>query len=736
MNASIGTTDDLLADFVEESLEALHELPGHLHAFSQDSQNAPAINTVFRTIHTIKGNAGFFGLQAIKEFSHALENTLDELRSGKLALQEDLERAIVDGFDVVEETIQRLVTEPPPVKLGDRERAILDRIAESTVKCRTDHPSQFPPLDVLEKIAAEIESADLPQSKDWSSRLLGILDCELVEAAPEEPPSLPENGLPGPKELLASRFEVQGHDISEYVGRLCELFHSVKCEGYTDAQGFALEEAFQQLIEWCVGHEATDLANLLKTTLEDFHTLRDSPLELDAALLWIVWDKLAPAFIELQAGSSQKETSSPSAQTETPPRADPPQGASGKGRLLRVREEKLDAFVEDVASLFITCEQLKSFYSRMAATNGSNRLVEELRRINTTLSSQAKDLQQSVVALRKVPIRGLFTKFPRLARTLASNLGKKINVHLEGEEVEVDKSLIDDLDGPLTHMVRNVADHAIEAPEERLLRGVTEAGNLWLKAEQHRSTVIVTVQDDGRGIDGGKLRQKAVEKGVLSESAAASLSQQEAIELIFHPGFSTAEQISEVSGRGVGMDVVRSNLREYNAKIHIESQVGVGTTFRLEIPTRETVVVVDGLVVEHRGQKFVIPLNDLSEICEISRDEFHFVQGTRVLTVRGKPCAAIPLDLLLGIPSSDDEDSDDACFGIVTLFKGGCMCLVVDKVVGQHKVVISGIRSLLPDAKNFAGVSMLGEDELALVLNMEELSLAAASGNFVLPADC
>ncbi len=323
--------------------------------------------------------------------------------------------------------------------------------------------------------------------------------------------------------------------------------------------------------------------------------------------------------------------------------------ARSNNRVLRINEERVDEFLGDVSDLFITCERLKDLKNRMDRELKMIDLVDELRQINGVFSEQTTTLQSSVVSLRKVPVRGLFSKFPRVARGLASDLGKQLDVRIGGKENEIDKSLVEDLDAPLMHMIRNVCDHGIETPEERRARGVAEAGQLLLKCDLTESHVIITVQDDGRGIDPQRLRDKAVAKGIMTAAAAKSLPDDQAVDLIFHAGFSTAEEISDVSGRGLGLDVVRTTIREHSGDIKLTSQLGVGTTFRIEIPVRKAVVVVDGLLLAQNGDRFIVPFANVGEIFELNSNEISTVHGSLVAQIRGEPYAVVRLGQALEI---------------------------------------------------------------------------------------
>ncbi len=397
------------------------------------------------------------------------------------------------------------------------------------------------------------------------------------------------------------------------------------------------------------------------------------------------------------------------------------------GRLVRVKEERLDEFLNRVARLFITGEMLKDLQSRMAETGQLRPLVEELRQITRSFSEQANALQKGLFALRRVSVAGLFSKFPRMARSVAEQLGKQIDVKLVGSDVELDKALIEDLDAPLTHILRNAVDHGIDAPQDRAVRGASELGEIVLAAEVTRTHARITVSDNGRGIDPQKLRAKAVDKGFYTAADVALMSDEEAIQLIFHPGFSTAEKLSDVSGRGVGLDVVRTSVRKHNGEVFVTSQLGVGTTFRLEVPLREAVIVVDGLTIRQCGQDFVVPFEHIREITQLEPKDLGAVQGSPVITIRGSIYDARPLSSILDLPAPRLA-ADRPLTAVLVGTPHSHFCLLVDEVKGNRKVVVNSIGNLLPQSNKIAGVAQLGGGRLALVLSIPDIvkSLALA----------
>jgi two-component system chemotaxis sensor kinase CheA len=545
----------------------------------------------------------------------------------------------------------------------------------------------------------------IPEVQGWASRLQRLLP---PEARAQTKTAEPAPAALLPQDCRAAKFEIAGQDWTPRIHALLSPF--------VDACDRAAAASFvTQARSLAAELPVPELATGLNQAAQQLETILASPLDLDANLLGIVWDAFAPVLAKFCVRPAAKPA------TEAAPKAaEPvPAAANAKGRFVRVKEECLESFVSDVSRLFITCERLKDLHGRMADEKLLSGLVDELKQINAAFYSQTNALQGSVVALRNVPVQALFGKFPRMARSLASNLGKQLDVTLIGEEIGIDKSLVEELDAPLTHMIRNVCDHAIETPDERRDCGKPETGQLVLRCELTRSHVVITIDDDGRGIDPVRLRKKAVEKGLLAAEAAAALSDQEAIELIFHPGFSTAEQITEVSGRGVGMDVVRTTLRQHDGDVTVTSHVGIGTTFRLTIPIRQAVLVVDGLLVRDGDGRYVVPLEYIREIVELRPSDLQTVHNAHVAVIRGEPLAALPLANILHLPAP--PNADNLWHGIVLKTKEGSLCLLTERILGQRKVVINSLREMLPGVDKIAGVAQLGGGKLALVLSAPDI---------------
>ena len=625
MNEQTILDEELLGAFVDEAQELLQDLPAGLKEFCENPGDPAPINSVFRAIHTIKGNAGCFGMTGIKEFSHSLEHTLDDIRNGEVSVSDDLRRCLLDGFDLLDEMLNHALNGDTESGLGDRESGLLERIKNLVQTPSLIQSLEIRILEEMRALAETMERTESAEARGWAEQLSN----------------------------LVSRIDNDEKEDTTRVGSAAPVRENER------------------------QHES-------------------------AAVAASIGSSNASQGQTTESGDSGGSTAAP------------------KRRYLRVKEDCVDNFMDDVSRLFITSERLKDLQSRMAAEWQLNEMVDELRHVNTTFSSQASALQTSVVALRRVPVRGLFSKFPRVARTLATKLGKQLNVHVVGEQLEVDKSLVEDLDAPLMHMIRNVCDHAIEQPSERRERGVSETGNLWLTCELTRTHVVITLRDDGRGIDPNRLLRKAVEKNILTQGQADNLTHEEAIDLVFHPGFSTADQISDVSGRGVGLDVVRSTLHDHRGDIRVVSKLGEGTEFVLEIPLRKAVVVVDGLLLRQNNATYVMPFEFVHAILEFRPDEISTVQGGMLVQVRNDSYAAVRLGNLLETETRAGSEQS-TLHGILVSCNERKVCLLVEAIIGQRKVVVNSLTDILSNTRKVSGVAQLGCGQLALVLSPVDL---------------
>lgn len=729
--------DELFIGFIEESLDALESAPAALREFrTAPGDHADALNAVFRTVHTIKGNASFFGLVGVKQFAHRLENALDAVRQEQVALSEPLERLLVDGLDrlraLLDASHEGAGSEASD--LDERQQSFLDELQAAVEAARPDAGC---PQQGMLSLATEMSDSGFPEAIGWAKRLreLAGVDETAAPSTAEPRPGQPaqsaaEQLREGVAAFAEARFSIGDVDVTEAVASVLRIFEALAAGPLSDA----LAEKFAPTVTDWLATPRLDPADQgrLQEALENYNTLHDSPLDFDAELAALVWEPLAACFARWRPTEPEANPvaeSPPSSSTAaapgpapSPPSSPPSSPAdSARGRLLRIKEESVDAFLGGVAELFITGERLKDLHGRLAADDAAACFADEFRQINAAFYEQAARLEKNVVALRRVPAKNLLAKLPSMARGLASNMGKRLEVHLDGGETEIDKQLVNDLDGPLTHIIRNVADHALELPEERIAAGKPETGNLWIKVEAQRNRVVLSVRDDGRGIDPQKVLAKALDRGLITSQRAARMSDQEVCELIFAPGFSTSATISEVSGRGVGLDVVQSMLKEHAGQVAVDSEIGRGTEFRFTIPVKQAVLVIDALVVEQDGRRYALPFEHLREIISLTAADLQWAGGQPMAIVRDEPVAAASLGTILDGTTAPRFDGEQPLTGIVVGARGQRICLLVEKVAGQRKVVVNSLSSLMTGRSVVAGVTQLGAGRLALVLSGPDL---------------
>jgi len=717
MSAEAVTDGDVLEDFLHEALQSLCGLPDQLHVHRLAPQDGEPIHAVFRAIHSIKGCAAFLELGAVQTFSHSLEDALDQVRKERVLLDDELEEALVRGLDLLDAMLRELLEGNARGELLSSEKELLERI--HTLAAASPHT---PLLSEITRLADVISDHDSPEARRWAKDLRALAVDHAADG-PTDPSSTSEDSAaPRPSDLVGQRYSHGSLDLTDRVTALLRLF--VVGPGDREAQRAFVDRA-EAFADWARQVGQATMAEALEAAANDCRTILESPVDLDENLLSAIWDRVWPVLGEIKAESGPERAGSGEAGVDSekkppgPPSREQPSGA--KSRVVRVKEDRLDEFLEHVSRLFITSELLSQLHARIADDEQVASLAEEMRDIKQDLHVHANALQHGVVALRRVPISQLFSQVPRMVRALASRLGKHVAVHVSGDDTEIDKALLEALDAPLTHLVRNAVDHGIETPEARRARGVKETGNIWLKAEETRDRVRIVMRDDGRGIDPQKLRGNALEKGLLSPSEAHAMSDDQVIDLIFRPGFSSADQVSDVSGRGVGLDVVRSTLAEHNGTVTVESKVSVGTTFSLQVPIRRATLVLDGLLVtDDRIGSFVVPVQHVQEITEVRPADLRSVFGRRVLTLRDRTHDAFSVAEVFGL-ASRDASRQAPNMALLLTCRYGTLSLLVDRVIGHRQLMVTDLKQSFPDAHKLSGAAQLGGGQMALVLNVPEI---------------
>jgi two-component system chemotaxis sensor kinase CheA len=393
-----------------------------------------------------------------------------------------------------------------------------------------------------------------------------------------------------------------------------------------------------------------------------------------------------------------------------------------------VSQAKLDTFMNTVAELIISKTMISHIVERLEAEElgpAAGDLVKELRKASIYLDHVSREIQASVLGIRMVPVKTIFTKFPRMLRDLAKTSGKKIELQMVGEETEIDKSLIEELSDPLIHLIRNSADHGIELPEVRARAGKPETGTVVLRARHEGDSVLVEIEDDGKGIDPKVIRAKAIEKGILTPERGAALSDEEAINLVFLPGFSTAKEVTDISGRGVGMDVVKSNVHRLNGTVSVTSAVGQGSIFTIRLPL--TLAIIDALLMRAGGQVFALPGTAVEETLLVPRETLAHLTRRKAINLRGEVLGISRLRELLHFKDADrpDRQAEDELPVVVVSTGGRRMGIIVDALLRRQEMVIKPLAPYLASLPGISGASILGDGGVVLILDPAELLMLA-----------
>jgi len=590
---------ELLTEFYGEAVDHLAQIEAALLALDQEPDNPEALNSIFRSFHTIKGNAGFLGLVPMHTLAHEVESLLDLARNQKLRLNAAIITEILRSRDAL--------------------AALTNQIG-----------------DALQR---------------------GQLPTEIIPV---------------------------GH-----------LIRNVRCLAANPDQAVATEKP---------APAATSTPEVPAAPATP------APAETQPALAPVIPLASAPA---ADAASAADATATPAAQ-KSPTASAAPKAAGGA--TVRVNTEKLDSLMDVVGELVIVQSQLLE----TARAHGDAGAGTPLQRNVAQLSRITKELQHTAMSLRMIPIKPTFQKMERLARDLARDFSKKVHFVTSGEDTELDRTVVEEIGDPLVHMVRNALDHGLEPTADRVASGKPETGSLHLKAYHQGSNIVIELQDDGRGINPDKIFKKAVEKGIVAPNA--QLSRDEILALIFAPGFSTAEKVTSVSGRGVGMDVVKRNIEKLRGKIEIASEVGKGSIFKIKLPL--TMAIIDGLVVRVGEDRFILPSTSVQRALRPSREAISTVQGRgEVLDLRGRLVPIHRLHRRFGIPA----DSENPWDGIMVIVEhsGRISALLVDEMVSKQEVVIKNLGAFMQGLPGVAGGAILGDGNIALILDPGTLLQAA-----------
>jgi len=688
---------EIIGEFVTESREHLESLESKLLQLEENPEDDELLNAIFRTFHTIKGSSSFLGLVQITELSHKLENVLDKLRKGELRVSSEIIDLLFKGMDLLKSLIEDVAS-------GEEEK--LNKIIEYPSGKVSEFISNLQRIqEKKNQVKEEIESFKVKEKKDEEKEIFlkavyqHLSTIEQCLQGLERDPSgsdFIENLFRAVHSLKSSLDYMKLTQVKLLVQKLEDVLQQIREKRISCSSRFleGLKSGYQTLVQFIQSYEKDEIRDF------DFQD---------------VIEKIEKVFEK----SEEKDLPDASIK-KTIPRKEIVE------KTIRVPEAKLDELMNLVGELVINRSTFYSIMRRIEEGEEVYKLSQEIKEAAQTMRRITTELQMTVTELHMHPIKTLFGRFPRLVRDLSREKGKKINLKISGEETRLDKMMIEKMTDPLIHLVRNAIDHGIETPEEREAKGKDPCGTVKLSALQEGESVIIQIEDDGRGMDPEFLREMAVKKGILTEERARLLSKKECLELIFLPGFSTATRITDLSGRGVGMDVVKDTVKKLNGEIEINTQLGKGTKFVIKLPL--TLAITNVLLVETEKQFFAIPLSSIKETIKISRDDINYVFNEKVTVLRGKLLGVVDLRDLLNI---NTRTNSRKWFSIVVIqAEGKEVGLIVDKLHSQEEIVIKPLEGIVANTPGISGATILGDGKVIPILDAVKLIQMVAHRNF------
>lgn len=662
--------------FIEESKDNLQSLNEHLLKLEATPDDVQILNEIFRVAHTLKGMSGTMGFTNMQNLTHHAENVLSEIRSGKIKVNPNMIDILFRCLDALENAVEEIVQTSS--EGNDDYKELINQL-EQVVSGEVTTPKET------------IKNNELKTSKNQM-----VLPEEVIsirDAAIQSDMNVFEIEITLNKQcvLKAARAFVMFSEL----GRMGDIVYSLpsvqEIEDEQFDQTFSLvfiTEYDQDSVEKTVMSVAEVERVDIKMQVMDENTQTTQKDEITPEL---VVDKIKEEKVEVQKTETQNQK----------------QQVSTKS--VRVNIDRLDTLMNLVSELIIVKTQLEGLGDQDDhMTNNYNDSIEYLERVTSSL-------HDAVMKVRMVPIESVFNRFPRMIRDIARKLEKDIELVISGEETELDRTVIDEIGDPLIHLLRNAADHGLETTEERIKLGKNAKGTIKLQAYQDGNSVVIEVGDDGKGIDANKIRSKALEKGSITSEISAGMSDQEVIELLFKPSFSTAEQVTDLSGRGVGLDVVKSKITSLGGNVEIKTQLGLGSTFIVRLPL--TLAIIQALMVNIGVEKYAIPLSNIKNIENIQKADIKLVQKQEVVVLRNQVIPIIRLANILDIEVEEQES-----MMMVVAQKGEKQVgFIVDSLIGQQEIVIKPLGKYLNQISMIAGATILGNGEVALILDINTL---------------
>ncbi len=649
---------EIMEDFLIEAFEMNEQLDQDLVELEHNPEDLDLLNRIFRVAHTIKGSSSFLNLNILTHLTHNMEDVLNRARKGEIKITPDIMDVVLRSIDLMK-TLLVTIRDTGSDTNNGKENEI-----EEVVK-------QLQAITSQNLEGAKEGTKEAPQKENEKEA-----EKENREENQENKAKAPTAKNPTSDNPLADEPDLDYTNMSaEEVEAEIERLLNKRQEADKERRAQKKQEAKPK-------QEVTPKTEAHKTETPKTETPKAPKTEIKA-----------------KAKANTEENKAPSIGVE---------------QTVRVDVRRLDHLMNLIGELVLGKNRLIRIYSDVEERYDGEKFLEELNQVVSSISAVTTDLQLAVMKTRMQPVGKVFNKFSRMVRDLSRELGKSIELIIEGEETELDKSIVEEIGDPLIHIIRNSCDHGIEPLEERRRLNKPETGKVQLSAYNEGNHIVIKISDDGKGLDPVMLKEKAIEKGVISERDAEGMSDREAFNLIFKPGFSTAKVVSNVSGRGVGMDVVKTNIEKLNGIIEIDSEVGVGTTQKLKIPL--TLAIIQALLVGVQEEYYAIPLSSVLETVRISQDEIYTVDGKSVLRLRNEVLSLVRLSDIFKVDAILESSSD--VYVVIIGLADQKIGVIVDYLIGQEEVVIKSLGYYLKNTKGIAGATVRGDGKITLIVDV------------------
>jgi len=685
-----------LSMFIDESNDHLQSLNENMLQLESNPEDLGIVQVIFRSAHTLKGMAATMGFEDLASLTHKMENVLDLVRNEKLKMQDFIFDTLFKGLDALETMVQDITG-------GGEGKADVSSIVAA-----------LQAIESGEWKGGDTPAADASQSGD-STELAAVELDEFQYSVLEQSISeghqvhFIEVHVSEQSQLKAVRAYMV-FDLLERSGEVVKAFPSVEdIEQDKFERSFSLyyittKEA-QELEKAILGISEIDSAKVVPLDQESLQHMTSQAIAAAAELTAAVEAATAPVAATAEASPQSEGAAKEAAQKEAAKPA-APKPTAAPSRTIRVDIERLDVLMNLFSELLIDRSRLE----QLASETGNNDLSDTVAH----LSRVSTDLQNIVLKLRMVPVDTVFNRFPRMIRDLAKTLDKKIDLVITGAETELDRTVIDEIGDPLVHLLRNAVDHGVENVAERIAAGKPEMGTVNLRAFHSGNHVFIEIEDDGKGIYREKLLKTAISRGVITEEQGAKMSDDEVNQLLFAPGFSTADKISDISGRGVGLDVVKSKITSLGGNVTIHSTPGKGTNFSVQLPL--TLSIIAAMLVRLGSEKYAIPLSSIVETAIVQREQVRNIHGNKMITFRESLIPYLSLSEVFGVPDFNDADEKET--EIVVIRKGDRLAAVsVEEFIGQSEIVLKSMGNYLPAIEGISGATILGDGQVALIVD-------------------